>query len=127
MNSRIGFIRLVLLSLFLAGFIPRAEGQDECIRAYGATDVERFLVDLQHSVALDDRIHIAGMIRFPIKILVDSKPLTLHDKQDFLKYYDVAMDSRVKGFIRKQKFSEFFCNWQGIMIGRGEIWINSNG
>jgi hypothetical protein len=67
------------------------------------------------------------MVRFPIRIVAEGKPLTLRDRGQLLKYYDVAFDSKVKAFIAKQKYSDLFCNWKGIMIGRGEIWINTVG
>jgi hypothetical protein len=118
-------MKLALVLFLVLATLQRAKGQaDPCIRDYGATSVEQFLGDLQHSVAVDDRAHVAEMVHFPIKITVAGKPLTLHGKNQLLKYYDVAFDSKVKGFIAKQKFSELFCNWKGIMIGRGEIWIN---
>jgi hypothetical protein len=67
------------------------------------------------------------MVHFPIKITAAGKPLVLRSKDQLLKNYDVAFDSKVKGFIAKQQFAELFCNWQGIMIGRGEVWINTVG
>ncbi len=76
---------------------------------------------------MDDRTHIAEMVRFPIRITVSGKPLTLRSKDQLLKYYNVAFDPKMKGFIAKQRFSDLLCNWQGIMIGRGEIWINTTG
>jgi len=119
---------LIILVFLLAGLVQGASGQDDpCIRAYGTTSVERFVADLQHSVAVDDRAHVAEMIRFPISIAVKGKSLTLRNKDQLLKYYNVACDSKVKGFIAKQHVSELFCNWKGIMVGRGEIWINAVG
>ena len=114
--------------LVLAALGPLANGQDDsCIRMYGKAGVEQFLLDLQHSVAADDRVHVVEMIHFPISIRVAGKWMTLRGKDQLLKYYDTAFDKKVKGFIAKQKFSELFCNWKGIMIGRGEIWINTSG
>jgi hypothetical protein len=118
----------IFLLLVLIGLIQWANGQqDQCIRAYGTTTVEEFLKDLQHFVAADDRTHVAELVRFPIRITVSGKPLTLRSKNQLLKYYNIAFDPKVKGFIAKQRFSDLFCNWQGIMIGRGEIWINTTG
>jgi hypothetical protein len=118
----------MVLPLVLGGLMQWANGQeDPCIRAYGAASVEQFLGDLQHSVAVDDRAHVAEMVRFPISITVAGKPLTLRNKDQFLKYYGAAFDAKVRGFIAKQKASELFCNWKGIMIGRGEIWISTSG
>lgn len=118
----------IVLPLLLVGLIRLAGGQeDPCLRAYGAASVAQFLGDLQHSVAVDDRAHVAGMVRFPISITVSGKSMTLRNRDQLLKYYDVAFDAKVKGFIAKQKASELFCNWKGIMIGRGEIWISAAG
>jgi hypothetical protein len=123
---------LLLLSIVLSFVVlgPRQEvnGQDDpCIRAYGQASVEQFLTDLQHSVAVDDRAHIVEMVHFPITIAVGGKPVTLRNKNQLLKYYEVAFDAKVKGFIAKQKVSDLFCNWKGIMIGRGEVWTNTAG
>jgi hypothetical protein len=51
----------------------------------------------------------------------------LTNRSELLKYYEVAFDSRVKAFIAKQRFSDLFCNWKGIIIGHGEIWISTVG
>jgi hypothetical protein len=98
-----------------AGVLP-TEGQDtSCLRAYGTAPVHHFLQELQRSVAIDDRAHVAQMVRFPISIRVGEKPLTLRNKQQLLKYYAVAFDPKVKAFIAKQKFSNLFCNWKGMV------------
>jgi hypothetical protein len=125
---RAGLDFFMILPLVLAGFVPCASGQgDPCIRAYGAASVEQFLRDLQNSVAVDDRAHVVEMVGFPLKITADGKSRTLRNKNQLLEYYNVAFDAKVRGFIAKQKVSELFCNWKGIMIGRGEIWINQGG
>jgi hypothetical protein len=124
MRARLEFS--MILPLVLAGFVQCASGQGaRCIRAYGAASVEQFLPGLQHSVAVDDRAHVVEMVGFPIKITVEGKSRTLRNKNQLLEYYNVAFDAKVRGFIAKQKVSDLFCNWQGIMIGRGEIWINT--
>jgi hypothetical protein len=126
-RSRFNVPILPLLFILLA-FVHPAQGQgDTCIRDHGAAAVHHFLRDLQHYVAVDDRMHLVQMVQFPISIRVGEKPLTLQNKEQLLKYYAVAFDPKVKAFIRKQKFSDLFCNWKGIMIGRGEIWINTTG
>jgi len=89
--------------------------------------VEQFLQDLQHSVAVDDRARVVEMVGFPIKITADGKSRTLRNRNQLLAYYNVAFDAKVRGFIAKQKVSELFCNWKGIMIGRGEVRINTSG
>jgi hypothetical protein len=126
-SSRLRLPTVVLLVLPLVIVNP-AKGQENfCISAYGTSAVEHFLQDLQHSVAVDDRVHVAAMVRFPIGIRVHERALTLRNRDQLLKYYDVAFDPKVEAFIAKQKFSDLFCNWKGIMIGHGEVWINTSG
>ena len=118
----------IVVCFAVLGPLQKVKGQDDaCIRAYGKASVEQFLSDLQHSVAVDDRAHIVEMVQFPISIMVEGKPMALRNKNQLLKYYEIAFDAKVKGFIAKQRVSDLFCNWKGIMIGRGEIWINTVG
>ena len=125
---RAGLEFLMILPLVLAGCVPCASGQDDpCIGAYGAASVEQFLPDLQNSVAVDDGAHVVEMVGFPIKITADGKSRTLRNKNQLLEYYNVAFDAKVRALSATQKVSELFCNWKGIMIGRGEIWVNSGG
>jgi hypothetical protein len=122
------FVRLNISIILLLTLATYAGGQEnQCIQAYGSASVEHFLTDLQHFVAVDDRPRVAQMVHFPIRITVDNEPLRLQNQDQLLKHYNVAFDPKVKGFIAKQKFSELFCNWKGIMVGRGEIWINTIG
>ena len=67
------------------------------------------------------------MVKLPIVIKIAGTPSKLTNRSELLKYYEVAFDSRVKAFIAKQRFSDLFCNWKGIMIGHGEIWISTVG
>lgn len=110
--------------MFLIGSLGHVQARPSCIDNYGGSNVSAFLADLQKSVAAGDRQHVVSLVRFPITIMVNGKRVSLHTQEQFLKYYDVAFDSKVKGFLAKQQFSDLFCNWKGIMIGRGEIWFD---
>ena len=117
---------LAMLVLFAAGARLSA-ADDQCIAQYNAGSVKQFLQDLQPAVAREDRPRVAQMVKFPISIQVSGKRKTLRNQSQFLKLYDVVFDAKVRGSIAKQEFSTLFCNWQGIMIGRGEVWISTVG
>lgn len=104
-----------------------AHADDQCIAAYGGDTVKSFLQQLQIAVAADERERVVAMVELPVTIMVEGRRMKLRSRSQLLKYYDVAFDSKVKGFIAKQKFSDLFCNWRGVMIGRGEVWINGIG
>ena len=105
--------------------MSQAQEQNSCIEAYGSKTVSDFLTDLQKSVAADDREHVASLVQFPITITIKGKQTRIRTRAQLLKNYDVAFDAKVKGFLAKQRFTDLFCNWKGIMIGRGEIWLDA--
>ncbi|HUJ94568.1 MAG TPA: hypothetical protein VLW84_04825 [Terriglobales bacterium] len=123
MNLIVAFKAIIVAIACFAAASVRAD--DSCIAAYGAPAVGQFLRDLQKAVAADDRKQVVQMVEYPITIKVGNKPVRLRKRSELLKLYDVAFDEKVKGFLAKQKFSGLFCNWRGIMVGRGEIWINT--
>jgi hypothetical protein len=41
----------------------------------------------------------------------------------FLQQYDKVFNNKVKQALQQQKLNELFKNFQGVMIGRGELWI----
>jgi hypothetical protein len=116
---------MILFGALLVVITGSARAEDQCIAAYSATTVAQFLQDLQQAVASDDRSTVAVMVSFPITITVAGKRVVLHNRSQLLKYYDLAFDTKVKGFIAKQRLSDLFCNWKGLMIGRGEVWLNT--
>ena len=118
---------LIVALIIVAGVSKVAHGDDQCIEAYGGEAVKGFLQQLQAAVAADDRNRVIAMVEFPVTIMVDGRRLKLRTRSQLLKYYEAAFDPKVKGFIAKQSFSDLFCNWRGVMIGRGEIWINGVG
>ena len=120
MRTVLAILGLAIVSSYAAS---GADQNVECIASYGTAAVEQFLGQLEDAVAKGDRIQVSGMIEFPIVVEIAGKRSTLRNRSELLKYYDVAFDSKVKGFIAKQRFSDLFCNWRGIMIGRGEICI----
>jgi len=119
--------KAVVTLVLVAATAGLSVADDQCIAPYGSAAVKQFLRDLQEAVASDNRSRVAQLVEFPIAIQVSGKRKTLRNRSQLLTNYDVAFDAKVKGFIAKQEFSTLFCNWQGIMIGRGEIWINKVG
>jgi len=104
-----------------------AVAEDACVSSYGSDKVQAFLADLQQAVASDKRADVAKMVAYPIKIRVNEKATTLRDQNNLVKYYDTAFNANVKQALAKQEFSNLFCNWQGMMVGDGQIWINTDG
>ena len=61
---------------------------------------------------------IAANIDFP---LVNDESIS--SSKIFLQQYDKIFNNKVKQALQQQKLNELFKNFQGVMIGSGEMWI----
>lgn len=125
-------------SLLLAGFallIPSGPlfGQTPKAKCDGSTvedfspdlgpKARAFLADLQASVRADDRQRVALMCRFPLLVGLDGRSRRVRNRSEFVKDYDRIITSSMKKAIANQIPECLFANWQGVMIGRGEVWF----
>lgn len=86
-----------------------------------------FLADLQAAVKASDKDKIAGMVSYPLNFIHDGKRVRIRSKQSFLAHYDTIFDERVRSTILKQSSHCLFGNYQGEMIGNGEVWFSEMG
>ena len=61
---------------------------------------------------------VAANIDFP---LVNDESIS--SSKIFLQQYDKIFNNKVKQALQQQKLNELFKNFQGVMIGSGEMWI----
>ena len=61
---------------------------------------------------------VAANIDFP---LVNDESIS--SSKIFLQQYDKVFNNKVKQALQQQKLNELFKNFQGVMIGSGEMWI----
>jgi len=83
-----------------------------------------FLADLQAAVQGNDKDKIAGMVSYPLNFIHDGKRSRIRDKQNFLGRYDAIFSEHVRATILKQSSQCLFGNYQGEMIGNGEVWFS---
>jgi hypothetical protein len=83
----------------------------------------RFLAELQRAVAAGERRTVARMILYPLRVRIDRRRVVLRNRRQFLARYDTLFNRRVKEVLAEQKFEGIFRNWQGYMVGRGEVWF----
>ena len=97
---------------------------DDLGDAKTATAARAFLADLQAAVKSNDKDKIAGMISYPLNFIHDGKRARIRDKQTFLTRYDSIFSERIREAILKQSSHCLFGNYQGEMIGNGEVWFS---
>ncbi len=88
------------------------------------TKYKQVISALQQSVGEHDAAGVAVLISYPIKIKIDGKNTFIKTKQAFINNYDKIITPAIASVIRSQKYEDLTVNYQGIMFGRGEVWIN---
>lgn len=86
-------------------------------------EVRSFLTTLQQAVRNDDREAVASLVSYPITVRIDGAPTTLADPAAFTEAYPLVMTERVRSAIEAAEPDTLFANWQGVRIGRGELWF----
>jgi hypothetical protein len=113
--------------------IPSQQGREneviERIRDVAGLDVDasrQFFSSLKRAVLSGDKVAVSKMMRYPLKANISNpKRNQVASSDEFIKHYDEILNEAVVRAIREQEFNELFVNYQGIMIGSGEFWINA--
>ena len=89
-----------------------------------AAPYESVFNELQRGVAAGDRAAVAGLMRYPVRVTIAGKNQKVADAAAFQRDYDRIVTPALAKLIAEQKFDTLFVNWQGVMLGQGEVWIN---
>jgi len=82
-----------------------------------------FLTELQSAVKAEDKAKVAAMISYPLLVIHGSRKTRIKTKQELLHQYDAIFDAHVRQAIAQQSAKCLFGNYQGAMIGDGEVWF----
>lgn len=83
-----------------------------------------FFDKLKKAVASGDKATVASMVDYPFQARIKGKAVKIRDQKHFVADYDQIVTSKVKNALASQTYATLFANWQGVMIGDGEVWFN---
>jgi hypothetical protein len=128
---------LILAALFLlAGTLSPAQAQTAAssqpcpgstVDLQGADVARRsraFLSALQTAVSDGDKAKVAAMVSYPLLAIRGNRKTRIKNKAEFLSQYDAIFDAHVRQAIAQQSARCLFGNYQGAMIGDGEVWFS---
>ncbi|WP_201285541.1 hypothetical protein [Chelativorans xinjiangense] len=123
--------RMLFAALFIglagatvAGAQSAKEMNQTLDELYGAhAPYQTFFDKLKKAVAENDKQAVASMIEYPFKARINGKAVTIRDAAHFETDYDKVFTAKVKKAVSKQTYATLFANWQGVMIGDGEVWF----
>lgn len=87
-----------------------------------APQARAFLADLQAAVKAADKKKVASMVRYPLLVNSGGGHRNVRTAAVFLREYDSLFTAPVRKAIAEQDPACLFANYQGVMIGSGEVW-----
>ncbi|SFJ42406.1 hypothetical protein [Aerobium aerolatum] len=91
------------------------------------TRYHTFFDNLKKAVAAGDKSAVAAVIEYPFQVRIGGKSLKIRDAAHFIADYDQVITAKVKHALQGQTYETLFANWQGVMVGEGEIWFSGVG
>lgn len=67
------------------------------------------------------------LVDYPFQARIDGKAVKVRDAAHFVADYDRIVTPKVKRAIADQTYATLFVDWQGVMIGDGEVWFSGVG
>jgi len=89
--------------------------------------VEKNVQGFYFAVLRGDKEEAAKFVSFPLSFALNKQSKTIYNRAAFLRYYDQIFTKAFQAKIAKGIPHHMFANWQGIMIGNGEVWFDENG
>jgi hypothetical protein len=105
---------------------PTNSATDQSIAA-NVGDPAKFrelMTSLQQAVQKHDASAVAALVSYPMDINPHTKKvLHIRTPEAFVAQYDSIITPHVAEVVAKQKYDKLFVNYQGAMLGDGELWI----
>lgn len=119
-----------LVAALLLGLLGRTVSADEPIEQrldalFG--EHERYLAffqELKDAVIGDDRKKVAGLVHYPLNVFVGRRRMVVRSSAELLKRYREVFNDNVVRAMKAQEPDTLFANWQGVMVGDGQIWFS---
>jgi hypothetical protein len=87
-----------------------------------------YFVGLQHAILTDDEKWISKELCFyPFTVNLASGTVKIRNDEELKKQFKRIFDAEMKKVVRNQSPDSLFKNWQGLMVGDGEIWFGEIG
>lgn len=84
-------------------------------------DVKYFLDSLKKSVKAEDTVYLSNVAQYPLRYSENKKRKSLNGPVQYLRKYRVIFTDKVKRTIENQQYQDLFVDYEGIMLGNGEV------
>lgn len=84
---------------------------------------EKMVRQLKMLVEKDNKEKVAYYINYPLRVNSKAETIIINNIDEFIKSYDSIITDNVKKALLNQKIDNLFVNYQGVMVGNGQIWF----
>jgi hypothetical protein len=84
------------------------------------------ITDLQSAVASNDSGRVAAMVRYPLKIQFNGKPVAIKNAIEFKQYYNKLITPESAKGIVGGRYSDLLINGNGILLGDGRTFLSGS-
>lgn len=81
---------------------------------------------VKKAIADGDQAKVASNILYPLRVNSKNGTELIQTRADFVKHYDEIITKAVKKAIANQSVDQLFVNYQGVMVGNGDIWFGGS-
>ncbi len=83
----------------------------------------KFFDTFTNAVAKADKKAVASLVNYPLMVNRESGTKYIKSPAALIQNYDAVFTENVRHEIAIQTYDALFVNWQGVMIGRGQVWF----
>ena len=102
----------------------RAVAEREAEPAAATAAYSQFLSRLQSAVRANDKRAVANLAALPLRVNFGGGARIYRDRSAIEQDYDRIFTPRVRRAILNQRADRLFTNYQGAMIGDGQVWFD---
>lgn len=89
--------------------------------------LESFVIALKGAIQKNDKTWLGNRIFYPLRIRISAKSnIVVKNKGQFILMYDKIFNASLKEKLKLSFSYNLFNNYQGVMIGDGQLWINNS-
>jgi len=78
---------------------------------------------LKQGVAAGDKAAVAALVVYPLEVTIDGRKRKIGNAAQFVDSWDRIVTPDIAQAIARQEYRDAFVNWQGLMVGDGQVWI----
>ena len=123
------FLLAAVISLLVTnvGYSQDARLGASCdLSILGASETRSFLgfdQELRSALSKQDSAAIALLVQFPLRINDSNGSYSLNDPAELQSRLQEVFPTAIRTVVLNQQPATLFCNYSGIMYGKGDVWI----